>query len=819
MDGYANEMSENSAYIPAFLADYDDDYRVECDDTFEGMIFMSKRQTKKECFDRQLFGLPISQASLVKQVKPGMKLFLFEYERRQLYGVFEATCSGALNIEHDAFKSSGGSFPAQVRFRTVWDCHPLSENVFKDAISENYYTFNKFHFYLRQEQVLIQVLYLGFAVILRLWSNNIELFSSVVQVLQLICLFSSRKMDSQFLESIDMCEHLDRPKDRPRSGSRLGRFVGQMENDTLDSHDLRRRIDIQRQTANLLQEICHGELCNAGHHVVDNDHLEMNPANHKCSNNFPTTKSVFTNIQEDNIVIHRRDGYPRHSVCDLSDADKSLVLHSLPTGSGGGHLLDSDHQASYMRGCECFGDNWRDALVSKDSVFTGTNTREEMCNTNIGEFYVHSNSQHLDSLYLHENGGSCSSLAFNPVPKTLPMPVDEISWLDGCQQLDQDLINRLTLTGSIGGCSEHMDNFQDDMPLHKTGQPGYTFMQPGHPSSGMPSRRSDNCTQKRSVFTRLSRAPEINISHEKDHDDLLRDNFVAKLHLQKSTKNFVRSVSNETKILEQPDESVQYMEDMDGQNIDNRIIINFKRRSQTCKVVRESNLQPEGQTNLSDGESGSHKQKRRKLVRPQFGKPNLLKLNAVPSPLPVSAEKCPAESKCPVQLDSVGSINSISNRNMSGNASSPTITSQEIPLVIAVNSVENKDSTALDLRQEQENGVKNKDSPALDSRQEPESMLSIHSVSVSKRNITGHVGCPSIQTADGKTVESDEDQDSATFDTRQGLASGYEKECSSHVDLTSIKIKNNVDVINQRDFGNEDATAQANLPATVEVLR
>lgn len=108
----------NEGYIPAFLEDYDHNYVTkEGDESFEGMIFMSNRQTKKECFNRQLFGLPMSQASVVKLVKPGMKLFLFEYERRQLYGVFEATSCGALNIERDAFKTSGGSFPAQVCYR------------------------------------------------------------------------------------------------------------------------------------------------------------------------------------------------------------------------------------------------------------------------------------------------------------------------------------------------------------------------------------------------------------------------------------------------------------------------------------------------------------------------------------------------------------------------------------------------------------------------------------------------------------------------------------------------------------------------------
>lgn len=45
-----------------------------------------------------------------------MTLFLFEYEERKLYGVYEATCDGALDIDPGAFTSSGKYFTAQVWF-------------------------------------------------------------------------------------------------------------------------------------------------------------------------------------------------------------------------------------------------------------------------------------------------------------------------------------------------------------------------------------------------------------------------------------------------------------------------------------------------------------------------------------------------------------------------------------------------------------------------------------------------------------------------------------------------------------------------------
>lgn len=81
-----------------------------------GAIFMSNSSTRKECLRRGIFGLPMFQAGFVKQVRAGMFLFLFEFESRELHGVFEACSDGAINIEPDAFCSSGKQFPAQVHF-------------------------------------------------------------------------------------------------------------------------------------------------------------------------------------------------------------------------------------------------------------------------------------------------------------------------------------------------------------------------------------------------------------------------------------------------------------------------------------------------------------------------------------------------------------------------------------------------------------------------------------------------------------------------------------------------------------------------------
>ncbi|XP_021282870.1 uncharacterized protein LOC110415521 [Herrania umbratica] len=118
-----------------------------------GAIFMSNASTRVECFERKLFGLPMSSADFVKGVKVGMILFLFEYEKRELHGVFKATSDGELNIIPHAYSSSGKKYPAQVRFTAIWHCHPLQEHEFQDAIRNNYFATNRFNFGLSKDQV------------------------------------------------------------------------------------------------------------------------------------------------------------------------------------------------------------------------------------------------------------------------------------------------------------------------------------------------------------------------------------------------------------------------------------------------------------------------------------------------------------------------------------------------------------------------------------------------------------------------------------------------------------------------------------------
>ncbi|CAE5966835.1 unnamed protein product [Arabidopsis arenosa] len=120
-----------------------------------GVIFGCKFSTIKECYAKNLFGLPAPHMAYIKNIDPGLTLFLFNYSDRTLHGIFEAASEGKLNIDSKAWSPNGtdpSPYPAQVKVRVRVRCEPLPEEKFSPVISENYKDEKMFWFELDRGQ-------------------------------------------------------------------------------------------------------------------------------------------------------------------------------------------------------------------------------------------------------------------------------------------------------------------------------------------------------------------------------------------------------------------------------------------------------------------------------------------------------------------------------------------------------------------------------------------------------------------------------------------------------------------------------------------
>ncbi|OWM72148.1 B2 protein [Punica granatum] len=107
-------------------------------ETVGGYIFVCNNDTMEENLKRELFGLPPRYRDSVRQITPGLPLFLYNYSTHQLHGIFEAASFGGSNIDPTAWedkKCPGESrFPAQVRVITRKVCEPIEEDAFRPIL-------------------------------------------------------------------------------------------------------------------------------------------------------------------------------------------------------------------------------------------------------------------------------------------------------------------------------------------------------------------------------------------------------------------------------------------------------------------------------------------------------------------------------------------------------------------------------------------------------------------------------------------------------------------------------------------------------------
>uniref|UniRef100_M1A572 B2 protein n=1 Tax=Solanum tuberosum TaxID=4113 RepID=M1A572_SOLTU len=150
--GANNNSSENKKFktLPASES-------LPKNETVGGYIFVCNNDTMHENLKRELFGLPPRYRDSVRQITPGLPLFLYNYSTHQLHGIFEAASFGGSNIDPTAWedKKNGGEsrFPAQVRVVTRKICEPLEEDSFRPIL--HHYDGPKFRLELNIPEVII----------------------------------------------------------------------------------------------------------------------------------------------------------------------------------------------------------------------------------------------------------------------------------------------------------------------------------------------------------------------------------------------------------------------------------------------------------------------------------------------------------------------------------------------------------------------------------------------------------------------------------------------------------------------------------------
>ncbi|KAK9915208.1 hypothetical protein WJX75_006191 [Coccomyxa subellipsoidea] len=117
-------------------------------DELGGCIFGCTHETYEECVNGLVFGLPRPHWCYVQHIKKGMPIFLFNYNSRQLHGIFRAVSDGDWKINPHGWVGHTNretQYPSQVQVEVYSKCPPLDQADYYQIIKNCYYPENSGH--------------------------------------------------------------------------------------------------------------------------------------------------------------------------------------------------------------------------------------------------------------------------------------------------------------------------------------------------------------------------------------------------------------------------------------------------------------------------------------------------------------------------------------------------------------------------------------------------------------------------------------------------------------------------------------------------
>uniref|UniRef100_A0A061RAC4 Kelch-like protein 5-like n=1 Tax=Tetraselmis sp. GSL018 TaxID=582737 RepID=A0A061RAC4_9CHLO len=122
----------------------------------KGAVFLCNDDSRAELEEKGLCGLARNYIGMVSRIKPGTPIFIFSFDEKLMFGVYETVTEGQLNLDPGAFggaEGKGSRFPAQVKVKRVLKAPPLPERIFKRILEDNYFKPHRFELELNEEQV------------------------------------------------------------------------------------------------------------------------------------------------------------------------------------------------------------------------------------------------------------------------------------------------------------------------------------------------------------------------------------------------------------------------------------------------------------------------------------------------------------------------------------------------------------------------------------------------------------------------------------------------------------------------------------------